>query len=283
MVLVVLGWGSVGEGLVGAAGVVVVDPGSEFEPGVLDGGEAVAPAKLFFEGLDEALAEAVLLRRVGGDVFLLEAVVLDDGAVLARAEDESVVMTQEHAWRGAAQRAEAAEEGFLQSAFSRFGPSGEFQGIAEDLSGAAVDDGDEDAPAVAAAVDEGEIGGPSLVGMLGDGAGDLDSRTGSRFSLWKGPAVELHDAMDLLAVDGDALDEAQAAPGATHATGGLALVELFDFHGEGFVERSGFSLSLLVVGGGSWEVEPVADFGDGGLMTRRAQGLVDVSHESASG
>ena len=76
--LVVLGWGLVGEGLVGSAGVVVVDSSSEFESGVFDGGEAVAPAKLFLEGLDEALAEAVLLGRVGGDVFLLEAVVLDD-------------------------------------------------------------------------------------------------------------------------------------------------------------------------------------------------------------
>ena len=57
-------------------GVVVVDPSPELESGVFDGGEAVAPAKLFLEGLNEALAEAVLLRSVGGDVFLLEAVVL---------------------------------------------------------------------------------------------------------------------------------------------------------------------------------------------------------------
>jgi len=97
--LVVLAWGLVGEGLVGSAGVVVVDPGSEFESGVFDGGEAIAPAKLFLEGLDEALAEAVLLRRVGSDVFLLEAVVPDDGAVLARAEGQTVVMAQEHAGR----------------------------------------------------------------------------------------------------------------------------------------------------------------------------------------
>ena len=206
--LVVLGWGLVGEGLVGSAGVVVVDPGSEFESGVFDGGEAVAPAKLFLEGLDEALAEAVLLRSVGGDVFLLEAVVLDDGTVLAGAKDQTVVMAQEHAWRSAAEGAEACEEGFLQGAFCGFGPSGEFQGMTEDLTGAAVDDGHEDAPAVLSAVNEGKVGGPPLIGMIGDGAGDLDPRTSSCLSLWKGPAFELHDAMDLLAVDGDVLDEA---------------------------------------------------------------------------
>src|SRR6476620_4713600 len=281
--LVVLGWGLVGEGLVGSAGVVVVDPGPEFESGVFDGGEAVAPAELFLEGLDEAFAEAVLLGCVGGDVFLLEAVVLDHGAVLARAEDQTVVMAQEHAWRGAAQGAEAPEEGFLQGALCGFGPSGEFQSMTEDLPGAAVDDGHEDAPAVLSTVDEGKVGGPPLVGMIGDGEGDPDPRSGSCLSLWKGPAFELHDAMDLLAVDGDVLDEAQTAPGAAHAAGRLLLVELLDTGGEGLINGTGFGLAGLVVGGRSWEVEPVAYLGDRGLMTRRAQGLVDVSHESASG
>ena len=53
--------------------VVAVDPGTEFGSGVIDGLEAVAPAELFLEGLDEAFAQAVLLRRVGSDVFLGES------------------------------------------------------------------------------------------------------------------------------------------------------------------------------------------------------------------
>ena len=36
--------------------VVVVDPGSEFESGLFDGLEAVAPTELLFEGFDETLA-----------------------------------------------------------------------------------------------------------------------------------------------------------------------------------------------------------------------------------
>ena len=278
-----MGWGLVVERLVGSAGVVVVDPGSEFESGVFDGGEAVAPAKLFLEGLDEALAEAVLLRSVGGDVFLLEAVVLDDGAVLARAEDQTVVVAQEHAGRCASEGAEASEGRFLQGAFCGFGPSGQLQCMPEDLTGAAVDDGHEDAPAVLSAVDESKVGGPSLIGMIGDGAGDTDPRSGSSLSLWKGPASELHDAVDLLAVDGEALDEAQPAPGAAHAAGRLLFVELLDASGEGLIDGTGVGFARLIVGGGSWEVEPVAYLGNGGLMTRRAQGLVDMSHESASG
>jgi hypothetical protein len=48
--------------------VVAMDPCAEFESGVLDGFEAVAPGKFFFEGFDEAFAESVLLRGVRGDV-----------------------------------------------------------------------------------------------------------------------------------------------------------------------------------------------------------------------
>ena len=43
--LVVLGWRLVGKGLVGSADILAVDPGSEFESGVFDGGEAVASAE----------------------------------------------------------------------------------------------------------------------------------------------------------------------------------------------------------------------------------------------
>ena len=258
--LVVLAWGLVVERLVGSAGVVVMDPGSEFESGVFDGGEAVAPAKLFLEGLDEALAEAVLLRGVGGDVFLLEAIVLDDGAVLARAEDQAVVVAQKHACRSTAQGAEAREEGFLESTLSSFGSAGELQCMTKDLPGAAVDDRHEDAPAVLSTVDEGKVGGPSLIGMIGDGAGDADPRSGSSLSLWKRPAIELHDAMDLLAIDGEALNEAQTAPGAAYAAGWLLFVELLDAGGEGLVNGTGLGLAGLIVGGGPWEVEPVAYF-----------------------
>ncbi len=63
--------------------VVVMDPGSQFESGVLDGFEAMAVGKFFFEGFDKALAKSVLLRGVGGDIFLFESVVVDDGAILS--------------------------------------------------------------------------------------------------------------------------------------------------------------------------------------------------------
>jgi hypothetical protein len=88
--------------------VVTVNPDAKFESCVLDGFEAVAPCKFFFEGFDESFAEYVLLRGVRCDVFLLESVVVDYGMVLARAKDESIVMMQHHAYRSVAQGAEAS-------------------------------------------------------------------------------------------------------------------------------------------------------------------------------
>ena len=81
--MVVLGWGSVVERLVRALVVVVVDPGPDLHPGMLQGGEALGPAQLLLESLNEALTQAILLGRVRRDVFLLEAVVADHRPVLA--------------------------------------------------------------------------------------------------------------------------------------------------------------------------------------------------------
>ena len=71
--MVAVGWGYIVERLVGALVVVVVDPRPALHEGMLQGGEALGPAQLLLESLDEALTEAVLLGRVRRDVFLLEA------------------------------------------------------------------------------------------------------------------------------------------------------------------------------------------------------------------
>ena len=81
--MVLLGRSSIVERLVRAPVVVVVDPSPDLHPGVFQGGEALRPAQLLLESLDEALTQAVLLRRVRRDVFLLQAVVADHRPVLA--------------------------------------------------------------------------------------------------------------------------------------------------------------------------------------------------------
>ncbi len=181
--------------------VVVVNPGTEFESGLFDGLEAVAPTELFFEGFDETLAQAVLLRSVWGDVFLFEPVVAHYGTILARSEDQAVVMAKQHVGRSAAQCAKAREQRIFQGALGGFGSASPLECMAKDLAGAAFNHWNKNTPTIAPAVDEGQIGGPALVGLLGDGAGDFDAWALATTALGKSPAFEFHEAVDLLAVD----------------------------------------------------------------------------------
>ena len=50
--------------------VIVMDPSSQGEFGVVNGHEAPVPAELLLEGFDEHFAESVLLGRVWGELFL---------------------------------------------------------------------------------------------------------------------------------------------------------------------------------------------------------------------
>jgi hypothetical protein len=67
--------------------------------------------------------------------FLCEAVVIDHGPVLARSEDQAVVVPQEHAVRSIAQRAKAVEQCFLQRPLRGLGPARSLESMAEDLAG----------------------------------------------------------------------------------------------------------------------------------------------------
>lgn len=81
-----------------------MDPSSQCESGMLDGFETPVPAELIFECFDKPFTESVLLRRVGGDVFLGEVVVGDHGAKATGAEDQTVIMAQQHSSGCTAQR-----------------------------------------------------------------------------------------------------------------------------------------------------------------------------------
>lgn len=263
--------------------VVVVDPGTEFKSGLFDGLEAVAPTELFFEGFDETLAQAVLLRSVWGDVFLFESVVADHGTVLARSEDQAIVMTKQHVGRCAAQCAKAREQRLFQGAFGSFGSTRPFERMAEYLAGAAVNDGHKDTPTIAPAVDEGQIGGPTLVGTFGDGAGYFDAWALARTTLGKSPAFEFHEAVDLLAVDVQSIAEAQTAPSAPDAARRFLLVDLLDAGSERLVNGLGPYPAWLVVSSGTGKADPSNDRGNGERFARREELFLNMTHEFASG
>ena len=263
--------------------VVVVDPGSEFKSGLFDGLEAVAPTELFFEGFDETLAQAILLRSVWGDVFLFESVVAHYGTILARSEDQAVVMAKQHVGRSAAQCAKAREQRLFQGAFGSFGSTRPLECMAEDLTGAAGNDGHKDTPTIAPAVDEGQIGGPALVGLLGDGAGDFDAGSLARTTLGKSPAFEFHEAVDFLAVDVQSFAEAQTTPSAPDAARRFLLVDLLDAGSERLVDGLGPPPAWLVVSSGTGKADPANDRGNGERFARREELFLYMAHEFASG
>lgn len=76
----------------GLLGVEVVDVAGDDNAGLADVLIPVEPGALFLERTDEPLAQAVLPRGIGRDVFLLESVVLDQGAVGTRIKHEAIVM-----------------------------------------------------------------------------------------------------------------------------------------------------------------------------------------------
>ena len=72
---------SVVERLMRALVVVVIDVTGDFGSGLLDILEPMEPGTFLFEGAVEPLAEAVLLRCVGRDVFLFQAIVTGQGSI----------------------------------------------------------------------------------------------------------------------------------------------------------------------------------------------------------
>jgi len=71
-------------------GVVAVNPGHDLPWFVGKGFEVVQPNARFLKRAEEALHDAVLLKDLGGDALLLEAVVLPSPAEGARMQRGAV-------------------------------------------------------------------------------------------------------------------------------------------------------------------------------------------------
>ena len=71
--------------------VIEANPIPDDTAGVLQGLESVTMNALVLEGSDDPLDHAVLLRAVGRDEFLAQAVALDQGCVASAGEYKAVV------------------------------------------------------------------------------------------------------------------------------------------------------------------------------------------------
>ena len=287
--------------------------------------KAVLPGAFLFEGANEPiegrqaadrqgrrpseanqpLAQPVLLGCVGCDVlphfarptgslrlaisatlrFLREAVVAYESTVGPRAEDQAVVVAQGETCGSATGGAEAMQQGLFQRTLGSLGAGGVRQFPAENFTRAAVDDRHEGAPAVAIAVYGGDVGGPALVGSCGNGLEMLHTWSASGEALPTRPAVQAHDAVDLLAVDDHALSFGEAGMGHAHAIGGMS----FDHRRDGLdAHRIALRLEVastrLVVGGGACHAEQTAQHADRHRRGSRLEELIlHGYHEIPSG
>lgn len=87
--------------------VVVLDPVANDTADVLQGFKAVPMNALLLQCPDHPLYQAVLLRRVGRDELLSQAIAFHQRRVAAAGEDQAIVRTQQEWLLYAPQRAKA--------------------------------------------------------------------------------------------------------------------------------------------------------------------------------
>lgn len=177
------------------------------------------------------------------------------------------------------------QQGLFQRTLGSLGSGGMRQFPAEDFTRATVDDRHEGAPTVVTAVHGGDVGGPTLVWSCGDGLEMLHTRSTSGAPLPARPAVQAHDAVDLLAVDDHALAFGEAGMSHAHAIGGMS----FDHSTDG-LDAHGIALRLevastrLVIGGGTCHAEQTAKHADRHRRGSRLEELIlHGYHEIPSG
>ena len=91
--------------------------------GFSEAAEVMLPDTLFLEAAKEALDEAVLLRGLGRDELLTQAVIPAGDTKALALKDQAIVLAHYRSGTGGPQRAETRQAGLLEGAFSFLGPS----------------------------------------------------------------------------------------------------------------------------------------------------------------
>jgi len=221
-----------------APGVVVLDEPGDLPSCVIEAVEAVKPDALLLQGAEEALDDAVLLRRVRRNELLLEPIVAARRPKAAALEDQAVVGANRRRGSSWPQRPEALDAGVLDGPLGLLGTATQGDLEADDLAVVAVDDGGQVGPAVDAAGDVREIHRPALVAHSRPRAATLDARPGRDLPLVDEPSLVLEDPVDRLAVDYDAVLETQHGRDHPVAVRRVLVDDETDELDQGFIERS---------------------------------------------
>ena len=145
--------------------VVELDPVANDTAGMLQSLEAVAVDALLLQRPDHPLQQAVLLRGVGRDEFLLQAIAFDQRRVTAAGEDQAFVRAQQEGLLHASQAAETGDQGLLQRRLGGARLAARRDMPAQQLPAEAVDHQCQCGPAITASPDAAQARRPTFVGL----------------------------------------------------------------------------------------------------------------------
>jgi hypothetical protein len=197
---------------VGSLLVVPAHPVTDLATGMLEVLEEVLPDALLLQAPEEALHDAVLLRRIGCDELLGQAVVPHGRSEAGALKNESVIRADNGGFALRADGAETAETGRSQSPFGFPRSFSERELVPDDLAVMAVDESHQVPPAVLTAVDVSHVHRPTLIASLGAGHAASGPRPRRMAALMAEPAFQLEDAVDGLPVDLKTQPKAQDGP-----------------------------------------------------------------------
>src|SRR5271157_3012030 len=226
----------IAERLVRALAVVPVDPAGDSGTRVGKVAEVVLPNAFLFEAAKEALDDPVLLRSIGRDELLAQAVVAAGGAKAPALEDQPIVAANHRGSAVRTQGTEAADTGLLERALGLLGAPPQRKLVTRNFTIMTINHGGEMAPAVGAAIDMGQVHGPALVALLSATGSSVHSRPRRHRALMYEPAFEPQHAVHRFAIDPHSLAKAQHHPQPSIAEGWVRGDEPCDTRGQKFVE-----------------------------------------------
>ena len=211
--------------------VVPPDPTAYFLTCLREALEVVLPDAFLFQAAEEPLNHSVLLRRVGRDVFLfqpIEPARLPEPAAL---KDQPVIAANDWCLRRWPQSAEAPQASLLQCSLRFLSPASKGELIANYLAVVAINHGCQVAPPVSPTVDVCQVHRPSLVARFSAAPQLANTRLWRNLPLMQHPAFDLHQAVNLLAIDYSPFTIPEQRPHPAIAIGRMLLdkpVNLFD-------------------------------------------------------
>jgi hypothetical protein len=176
--------------------VVKPNPVTDDSIGMLQGLKPLTMNTLLFQGSDHTLDHPVLLRAVGRDELLLQAIAPDQGCEATASEDQAIIRAKREGLLHSPQSAEPRNQGLLKGRFSRSGLARTRQMPAQKLSGVAVDHQRQGHPAVSSRPDATKVSRPALIRRDRDRGQRLDSGPKANRALFNLPASDLEDPLN---------------------------------------------------------------------------------------